>query len=107
MLTAYLLLALSITCEMVAASVVVQSKGWTVLKPTIICIVGYAFSYYLFGMCLSDIDLGVGYATWGAVGTIVTPIVGYFIYKQKLTKWGVFALMLIIISTLTLNLFGW
>ena len=98
MLTAYLLLALSITCEMVAASVVVQSKGWTVLKPTIICIVGYAFSYYLFGMCLSDIDLGVGYATWGAVGTIVTPIVGYFIYKQKLTKWGVFALILIIIS---------
>ena len=107
MLVAYLYLSISIVFEMVAASVVVQSKGWTVPKPTIICIVGYAFRYYLFGLCLSDIDLGVGYATWGAVGTIVTPIVGYFIYKQKLSKWGLFALILIIISTLTLNLFGW
>lgn len=106
MLIAYLLLALSIATEMVAASVVIQSKGWTVLKPTIICIAGYAFSFYFFGLCLSDINLAVGYATWGAVGTIATPIIGYLIYKQKLTKWGVFALILIISSTLTLNLFG-
>lgn len=107
MLVAYTYLSVSIVFEMIAASVVVQSKGWTILRPTIICIVGYAMSYYLFGLSLSGIDLGVGYATWGAVGTIVTPIVGYLIYKQKLSKWGFFALILIIFSTLTLNLFGW
>lgn len=104
---AYLLLAASIACEMVAASVTTSTKGFTVLKPTIICILGYGFSYYFFGLCLSDIDLSVGYATWGAVGTIVTPIVGYFIYKQKLTKIGILAIIMIIISTITLNLFGW
>ncbi|MCI8646278.1 MAG: QacE family quaternary ammonium compound efflux SMR transporter [Firmicutes bacterium] len=104
---AYFLLAVSIGCEMVAASVTTSTKGFTVLKPTLICILGYGFSYYFFGLCLSDIDLSVGYATWGAVGTIVTPIVGYFVYKQKITKIGIFSLILIIISIITLNLFGW
>lgn len=104
---AYFLLAVSIGCEMVAASVTTSTKGFTVLKPTIICILGYGFSYYFFGLCLSDIDLSVGYATWGAVGTVVTPIVGYFVYKQKITKTGIFALILIITSIITLNLFGW
>ena len=104
---AYFLLAVSIACELVAASVTTSTRGFTVLKPTIICILGYGFSYFFFGLCLSEIDLSVGYATWGAVGTIVTPIVGYFVYKQKLTKICVFALFLIIVSIIALNLFGW
>lgn len=104
---AYFLLAVSIACELVAASVTTSTRGFTVLKPTIICILGYGFSYFFFGLCLSEIDLSVGYATWGAVGTIVTQIVGYFVYKQKLTKIGVFALFLIIVSIIALNLFGW
>lgn len=77
MVFAYFLLALSIGCELV-----------------------------LLWKCLSDIDLSIGYATWGTVGTIVAPIVGYFIYKQKLTRIGVFALILIMVSIVTLNLFG-
>lgn len=104
---AYLLLAASIACELVATSVNTSTKGFTVLKPTIICIAGYASSYYLFGLCLADINLSVGYATWGAVGTIVTPIVGYLFYKQKITKTGLIALLMIIISTITLNIWGW
>lgn len=104
---AYFLLAISIACEMVAASVTTSTKGFTKIKPTIICILGYGFSYFFFGHCLSQIALGVGYATWGAVGMIVTPIVGFFVYKQKLTKTGFLALILIIVSVVTLNLFGW
>lgn len=106
MVFSYFLLAISIACELVAASVTTSSKGFTILKPTIICILGYGFSYYFFGLCLSDINLGIGYATWSATGTIVTPIVGYFVYKQKITKTGIFALVLIILSIITLNLFG-
>lgn len=102
----YLLLAMSIVCELVATSVTTSSKGFTILKPTLICICGYAISYYFFGLCLEKINLGIAYATWGAVGTIVTPIVGYFIYKQKITKVGVFAIILIVVSVITLNLFG-
>ena len=53
-----------------------------------------------------DIDLGIAYATWGAVGIVVTSVVGYLYYKQKLTKIGYISLIVIIISTFTLNLLG-
>ena len=106
MVNAYALLAIAVASELVAASVTTSSKGFTVLKPTLICICGYAISFYFFGLSLESIDLSIGYATWGAAGTIVTSVVGYLFYKQKITKIGIFALILITVSIITLNLFG-
>jgi len=102
----YILLAGAVAFELIAASVTTSSKGFTVLKPTLICLGAYAVSFYFFGLSLESINLGIGYATWGAAGTVVTSIVGYLFYKQKITKVGVFALVLITISIITLNLFG-
>ena len=106
MLAAYVLLALSILAEVIAASFVVATRGFTRPKPTIICLLGYSISYTLFGFALTDIDLGIAYATWGSIGIIVTSAVGYLYYKQKLTKVGYVSLLLIMISTITLNLLG-
>ena len=106
MLEAYILLALSIIAEVIAASVVTATHGFTNPKPTLICLLGYTISYALFGFALTDIDLGIAYATWGAVGIVVTSVVGYLYYKQKLTRIGYVSLIVIIISTFTLNLLG-
>ena len=106
MLNSYILLAISILAEVIAASFVVATKGFTNPKPTLICLLGYIISYALFGFALTDIDLGIAYATWGAVGIVVTSTVGYLYYKQKLTKIGYISLLLIIVSTFTLNLLG-
>ena len=85
---------------------ILYDSGWqsTILvmgakSPWIIC-------FAAFGRCLMDLNLGIAWATWGAVGTIVTPIAGYFFYRQRLTKTGVVGLILIVVSTITLNLFG-
>ena len=102
----YLLLAVSIIFEVLATSMLPATKGFTVRSKTIIVIIMYVICFAAFGFSLKDIDLGIAWATWGAVGTVVTPIAGYLFYKQKLTKIGVFALALIIVSTVTLNLFA-
>ena len=106
MLATYILLALSIIAEVIAASFVTATHGFTNPKPTLICLLGYTISYALFGFALTDIDLGIAYATWGAVGIVVTSVVGYLYYKQKLTRIGYVSLIVIIISTFTLNLLG-
>lgn len=103
---AYALLGVSIFFELIASSTLTATKGFRVLKPSLVCIAGYFFSYLLFGFALLKIDLSIGYATWGAVGMMVTSAVGYFLYKQKLSKIGMAAMVLIIVSTVTLNLFG-
>ena len=106
MLNSYILLAISIVAEAIASSFVVATKGFTNPKPTIVCILGYSISYGLFGIALLGIDLGIAYATWSSVGIIATSCVGYLYYKQKLTKIGYITLLVIMISTITLNLLG-
>lgn len=69
-------------------------------------LLGYSISYGLFGIALLGIDLGIAYATWSSVGIIATSCVGYLYYKQKLTKIGYISLLVIMISTITLNLLG-
>ena len=106
MIQAYLLLAVSITCEVIGTSLLPATRGFTVLKPTIIAVIAYIICFTAFGKCLMDLNLGIAWATWGAIGTIVTPIAGYFLYHQRLTKAGVIGIILIVVSTVTLNLFG-
>ena len=106
MIQAYILLAISIVCEVIGTSMLPATKGSTVRRPTIIAVTAYVICFAAFGWCLMDLNLGIAWATWGAVGTIVTPIAGYFLYHQRLTKTGVLGLVMIVVSTITLNLFG-
>ena len=103
---AYFLLAVSITFEVLATSMLPATKGFTVRRPTILVIIFYVICFAAFGRSLLMLNLGIAWATWGAVGTIVTPIVGVAFYHQKITKTGIVGLVLIIISTVTLNLYG-
>ncbi len=106
MTLAYILLAISIGFEVLATSMLPATRGFTVRKPTILVIIFYAICFAAFGKSLLMLNLGIAWATWGAVGTAVTPIAGYLFYSQRLTKTGVIGLILIIISTVTLNLYG-
>ena len=54
MLAAYILLALSIIAEVIAASFVTATHGFTNPKPTLICLLGYTISYALFGFALTE-----------------------------------------------------
>lgn len=106
MLKGYLLLALAVGFELVAASTLPATDGFTKLKPSLVAASCYTICFFCFGHALTVLDLGIAYATWGAVGTVVTPIVGYLFYKQKITKIGLVALVLIIGSVVVLNLYG-
>lgn len=106
MIWGYFLLAVSIAFEVLATSMLPATKGFTVLKPTVAVLILYTICFAAFGKCLLTLNLGIAWATWGAVGTVVTPIVGYLFYKQRITRLGLVGLVLIIVSTITLNLYG-
>ena len=92
--------------EQIGTACLEASKGYTILSFSVLAICLYFITYFIFCKILSEIDLAVAYASWRAVGTIVTPIAGYFFYHQRLTKTGVLGLIMIVVSTITLNLFG-
>lgn len=106
LITAYLLLGVSIVSEIIATSTLPATEGFTKLKPSLVSIVGYVICFYCLGISLTRLNLGVAYGTWGAIGTAATPIIGYIIYRQKTTKAGVVGIVLAIIGVFMLNIYG-
>ena len=106
LLVAYIFLAVAILAEMVATSVLPSSEGFTKLKPSIISIIGYVICFFCLGLALLQIPLGIAYGTWGALGTAVTPAIGYVLYRQRTSRAGMVGVVLIMIGVVMLNLWG-
>ncbi len=106
MIFPYLLLAAAVVLEIIATGSLPATEGFTKLKPSLISIIGYALCFFCFGIALTHLHLGIAYATWGAIGTAATPVIGYVLYHQGITKIGLFAMALIIVSVVVLNLYG-
>ena len=103
---AYFFMAVAILSEIVATSALPATEGFRKWKPTVLSIVGYSICFYALGMSLTRIPLGIAYGTWGALGTAITPAIGYVLYRQKTSKKGLFGIVLIVIGVLMLNLWG-
>ena len=106
MLAAYLLLAVAIFTEIAATSALPATEGFKKLKPSIVSVAGYCICFYCMGMALTRLPLGIAYGTWGAIGTAVTPLIGYILYRQRTSRAGVFGVVLIVLGVLLLNLYG-
>lgn len=103
---AYLFLAVAVFSEIVATSTLPATNGFTKLKPSLISIVGYVICFYSLGMALTQIPMGIAYGTWGALGTAVTPAIGYVLYRQRTSRAGMVGVVLIMIGVVMLNLWG-
>ena len=103
---AYLLLAFAIAAELVATTLLEYSAGFTKIAPTACSLALYAFSFFCLSRALLSIDLGIAYATWSAVGMVITSIIGLLLFRQQISMAGVFGLALIIVGVIILNLFG-
>lgn len=103
---AYVLLAIAVGTEIVATSTLPATICFTKLKPSLVCIICYVVCFYCFGLALTHIPMGIAYGTWGAVGTVVTPLIGYIAYRQKTSKAGLIGVVLIIVGILLMNLCG-
>ncbi len=102
----YVLLAVAIALEICGTTFLKLSAGFTKLGPTIICLVFYFFCFFSFSKSLNHIDLGIGYATWCAVGLVATSVISAFVFGQRLSTIGIIAIGLIVVGCVLLNLFG-
>ena len=92
--------------HVVATSTLPATMCFTKLKPSLVCIICYVICFYSLGMSLTHIPMGIAYGTWGALGTAITPLIGYIAYRQKTSKAGLIGVLLIIIGILLMNLYG-
>ena len=82
------------------------SDGFTKLLPTIGSLTLYAISFYFVSLVFRTLSVGLVYAIWSGVGIVLTAIVAYFAFGQKIDTAGLIGMALIISGVLVINLFS-
>jgi small multidrug resistance pump len=106
MTKAYWWLLLAILSEVVASTALRATKGWTLLVPSIVTVIGYIISFYALAQTLGVIKLGIAYAVWSGIGMVLITTLGWLVYKQKLDWPALAGIGMIIAGVLVIQLFS-
>nr|WP_293884548.1 MULTISPECIES: multidrug efflux SMR transporter [unclassified Sphingobacterium] len=102
----YIYLFLAIAAEIFATTFLKKSEGFTLIKPTIISIVGYIIAFYFLSITLKYLPVGISYAIWSGVGIVAITLVGMFLFKQIPDTAAIVGMVLIIAGVIVINLFS-
>jgi small multidrug resistance pump len=100
----YALLLIAIVAEVIATSALAKSNGFTILAPSLVSAVGYAFAFYLLSLVTKTMPVGIVYAVWSGAGIVLVALTGWLIFGQKLDLPALIGLALIIAGVLIINL---
>ena len=72
--------------------------------PMIGIIVGYLISFYLLSLALISIPLSFGYAVWSGLGTALTAVVGFMLFKERVNIQTVVGIFILIIGIILMRI---
>ncbi len=99
-------LAIAIVSEVIATSFLKLSDGFTKLWPSVVVVIGYGLAFFFLSLTLRSMSIGVAYAVWSAVGIVLTTIIAWVAFGQKLDTAGFVGIGLIVAGVIVLNLFS-
>ncbi|HJF67827.1 MAG TPA: QacCGHJ group quaternary ammonium compound efflux SMR transporter [Staphylococcus kloosii] len=102
----YLYLIIAIVTEITGTSFLKSSVGFTRLWPTVGTILSFLCCFYFLSLTIKYLPLNVTYATWAGLGLVLTTIISIVIFKEQVNLISVFAIGLIVVGVILLNVFG-
>lgn len=105
-LAAYGFLGLAIVTEVIGSAFLQKSEQFTKLGPTAITAAAYLSTFYFLSHALKSIPLGVAYGIWGSLGIVLTAIMGYVVFKQKLDLPAMIGIGLMISGVVVVQVFS-
>lgn len=102
----YLYLAIAIIAEVIATAALTASAGFSRLLPSVVVVVGYVCAFYFLSLVLRYIPVGVAYAIWSGLGTVLITLVGVVIFDQKIDAAAMLGMFLIISGVFVMNVFS-
>jgi small multidrug resistance pump len=79
------------------------SNGFTELVPSLIVILGYGGFFYLLSLALTELPVGMIYATWSDIGVVLIAVIGVVFFDEQIDIAGVLGFGLIIAGVYLLN----
>ena len=99
-----LFLTMAILFEVSGTLMLKFSNGFKIILPGILFIIFYAISFYFLSIALKEIDIGIAYAIWCAVGMTLVAILGIVLFHEPVTLIKILSIIFIIIGTVGLKL---
>ncbi|ATG74837.1 QacE family quaternary ammonium compound efflux SMR transporter [Zobellella denitrificans] len=81
-MNAYLLLAMAIAAEVAATTALKASAGFSRLGPSLIVVAGYGAAFWLLGLVMRTVPVGVAYAIWSGAGIVLITLLAVLVYRQ-------------------------
>lgn len=103
-MTSWLILAVAIGCEVAGTVCMKQSEslsrwGWVVPM-----LLAYLLALGGLAVALRTIEVGVAYAVWSAVGTVLIAVVGIVAFDESVTPLKLASMGLVVLGVVGLNL---
>lgn len=102
----WVFLTIAIVAEVIGTSALKYSEGFTKLLPTLGVVICYLISFYFLSLTLKYMPVGIAYAIWAGLGTVLIILVSYFAFRQKLDFPAVVGLILIVLGVVVINVFS-
>lgn len=102
----YLYLGISILSEVAATNLLKASDGFSKLNVSLLCILSYIVCFFTLSKALNYIPLNIAYALWGALGILLITFISVFYWKEALNSPTVIGIVLIILGTILINVYG-
>lgn len=94
---AWVMLGIAGICEVVWATCMKYSDGFTNLGWSLLAFAGMAVSFFLLARATKTLPLGTAYAVWTGSGALGTVIVGILLFKEPVTAGRlIFAALLLV-----------
>ena len=105
-LSGYIFLLLAIILGISANGFLKSTNGFTIVAPTIFCIISIVACIFCLSKSMNIIPVGFTYATYGGLTITAVTLFGVFKYNQIPNFYGVVGIALIIIGVILLNTLG-
>ena len=103
---AYLILFLAVIAETIGTTALQASQQFSRLWPSVLVVVSYGIAFYLLGLTLKFMPVGIVYAIWSGLGIVFIAIIGFIVFGQRLDWPAVLGLAMILAGILIIHLFS-
>ena len=102
----YIFLLLAIILGITSNGFLKSTNGFTVIAPTIFCIISIIACIFCLSKAMNIIPVGFSYATYGGLTITAVTLFGVFKYNQIPNLYGIIGIVLIIVGVILLNTLG-
>jgi small multidrug resistance pump len=95
---------LAIILEVIATTCMKYSQGFSKILPSILMFVFYALCFTILTLSVKKLELGIVYAVWSGLGTVLITSIGIFLLNESASPIKIGGILLIIIGVVILKL---